>query len=70
MKEPLSIIDRARMTRELSKAQAALWEAFIIAARANELDVAKALREQYKMIGASIVRLNGGPILTTTELFR
>jgi hypothetical protein len=56
------------MTKELGKAQEALWAAFTIAARANKLDVAKSLREQHKAIGAAIVQLNGGPIITIKEL--
>lgn len=63
-------IARALLTKELGKAQAALWAAHTIAARANDLDTAKALREQHKEIGAAIVKLNGGPVITRTELFR
>jgi hypothetical protein len=58
------------MTKELGKAQAALWAAFTIAARANQLDVAKALRTQVRAIGAQIVELNGGPVLSIKELIR
>ena len=58
------------MTKELGKAQVALWAAFTIAAKTNKLDVAKALREQHKVIGAVIVKLNGGPIITMRELLR
>ncbi len=61
---------RALMTKELGKAQAALWAAFNIAARANQLDVAKSLRDQYKAIGAKIVELNGGPVVSIKELIR
>lgn len=63
-------IERAIMTKEIGKAQAALWAAFTIAARANDLDVAKALRDQYKLLGAAIVQLNGGPVVTLAELIR
>jgi hypothetical protein len=63
-------IERALMTKELSKAQAALWSAFSIAAAANQLDVAKALRGQYKAIAATIVELNGGPVLALKEMIR
>lgn len=61
-------VDRALVTKELSKAQAALWAAFTTAARANELDLAKSLRDQYKAIGTAIVSLNGGPVVTMKEL--
>lgn len=64
----MKIVERALVTKELGKAQAALWAAFTIAARANHLDVAKALRGQYKAIAATIVELNGGPVLSIREL--
>ena len=63
-------VERALMTKELGKAQAALWAAFRIAAQANQLDVAKALRDQVKAIGAKIVELNGGPVLSIKEMIR
>lgn len=63
-------IERALMTKELGKAQAAIWTAFRIATRANALDVAKELREQHKVIGTAIVKLNGGPIVAVKELLR
>ena len=66
----MTVVERALMTKELSKAQTALWSAFLIAAKTNQLDVAKALREQHKAIGTAIVKLNGGPIITMTELLR
>ena len=63
-------VERALMTKELSKAQTALWAAFLIAAKTHQLDVAKTLRDQHKAIGAAIVKLNGGPIITMAELLR
>lgn len=63
-------VERALLTKELGRAQSAIWAAFTMAARANELDVAKALREQHKAIGAVIVELNGGPVISIKELFR
>ena len=66
----MNVVDRALMTRELSKAQAALWTAFTAAARANNLDLAKTLRDQHKAIGTAIVTLNGGPIVTVKEILR
>lgn len=63
-------IDRALLTKELGKAQSALRAAFSIAASANALDVAKDLREQQKVIGAAIVKLNGGPVVSIKELIR
>jgi hypothetical protein len=65
----LSAVERARLTRELGKAQAAIWEAFTIAARAGVLDLAKDLREQHKALGTRIVSINGGPIVSLKELF-
>lgn len=66
----MKTVERALMTKELGKAQSALWAAFTIAARANRLDVAKALRDQVKAIGAQIVELNGGPVISIKELIR
>lgn len=63
-------VERALMTKELGKAQSALRVAFTIAASANDLDVAKALREQHKAIGTAIVKLNGGPVVSIRELLR
>lgn len=64
----MKTVERALMTKELGKAQSALLAAFSIAAQANQLDVAKALRAQVKAIGRQIVELNGGPVLTIKEL--
>ena len=66
----MTAIDRALVTKELGKAQAALWTAFTIAARANDLDLAKALRKKHSAIGTAIVALNGGPVVTVKELLR
>lgn len=63
-------VERARVTKELGKAQSALWAAFSIASRSNDLPFAKALRDQYKTLGAKIVELNGGPVVTIRELLR
>jgi hypothetical protein len=66
----INVTDRALMTKELSKAQDALWTAFTTAARANNLDLAKTLRDQHKAIGTAIVALNGGPVVTVKEILR
>lgn len=63
-------IDRALLTRELGKAQAAIWAAFTVAARANDLDLAKSLREQHRAVGTKIVEINGGPVVSLRELIR
>lgn len=63
-------VERALVTKELGKAQAALWAAFTTAARANDLGLAKALREKHKEIGTTITTINGGPVVSLTELFR
>lgn len=68
--QKLSRVERALLTKELAKAQAALWTAFSIAAKAKVMDVAKNLREQHKELGTTIVELNGGPVISRTELFR
>lgn len=61
-------IDRALVTKELGKAQTALWSAFTTASRANDLDLAKALRDQHKALGTAIVALNGGPVVCLKEI--
>jgi hypothetical protein len=63
-------VERALMAKELSKAQAALWAASTIALQTSQFDVAKMLRDQVKTIGAQIVELNGGPVISLKELFR
>ncbi len=63
-------IERARVTKELGKAQEALRSAFTIAASARDLDIAKALHDQIKVIGTAIVEINGGPVVTIKELLR
>jgi hypothetical protein len=66
----MSSVERALVTRELGKAQAALWAAFKLAMRANELDLAKTLRDQHHAIGTKIVEINGGPVISARELIR
>ena len=66
----MTTVDRARVTKELGKAQAALWVALTTAARANDLALAKVLRDQHKAIGTAIVTLNGGPVVALKELLR
>lgn len=66
----LSLVEKALVTKELGKAQAALWAAFTVAARANDLDLAKALRDQHRAMGAKIVEINGGPVVSLRELIR
>lgn len=63
-------VERARVTKELGKAQEALRVAFTIAAGARDLDVAKVLRDQAKAIGTAIVEINGGPVISIQELLR
>jgi hypothetical protein len=63
-------VDRAIVTKELGKAQTALWSAFQVAARANDLDLAKVLRDQHKAMGDKIVEINGGPVVSVRELLR
>jgi hypothetical protein len=70
MTASMTVVDRALVTKELGKAQAALWAAFTIAARANDLDLAKSLRKKHSAIGTTIVALNGGPVVTVKELLR
>lgn len=70
MTTPMKSVDRAFVTRELSKAQAAIWAAFKVAAGANDLDLAKTLRDQHRAMGAKIVEINGGPIVSLRELVR
>ncbi len=68
MSTRMTPVDRALVTRELGKVQAALWSAFKIASRAHDLDLAKSLRDQHMAIGTAIVTLNGGPVVTLKEL--
>jgi phosphoserine phosphatase len=70
MKTSMRNIDRDLMTKELGKAQTALWAAFQVAARTNNLDLAKALRDQHKAMGDKIVEINGGPVVSVRELLR
>lgn len=70
MTSRMTDIDRALVTKELGKAQAALWAAFTTASRANDLAFAKVLRDQHKALGTAIVTLNGGPVVTLKELLR
>ena len=70
MNARMTAVDKALVTKELGKAQAALWAAFQTASRANDLDLAKSLRDQHKAIGTKIVAINGGPVVELKELFR
>jgi hypothetical protein len=64
----MTVIERALVTKELGKAQAALWTAFTIAARANDLDLANILRKKHRALGTAIISLNGGPVVTVKEI--
>lgn len=66
----MTAVARARVTKELGKAQAALWTAFQTATYENDLVLAKSLREQHKALGTAIATLNGGPVVALKELFR
>lgn len=61
-------VERALMSKELSKAQAALVAASAIATQASQFDIAKTLRAQVKTIGLQIVAINGGPVVSLKEL--
>ena len=63
-------VQRALVTKELSKAQSALWAAYVIATRSKKFEVARALFAQHKALGSTIVELNGGPIMSIRELIR
>lgn len=65
----MNTVEKALVTRDLSKASAALKNAFAVAANSGNLDLAKQLREQQKALAEQITTLNGGPIkLTATDL--
>lgn len=66
----MSTAERARVTRELGKAQEALWAALRVAARANALDLAKIIRDHHNALGTKIVEINGGPVISARELMR
>lgn len=66
----MKITDRALVTKELGKAQTAIWAAYTVASRANDVALAKSLHDQHKAMGAKIVEINGGPLLTMRELIR
>lgn len=66
----MKVTDRAIVTKELGKAQTAIWTAYTVASRANDFALAKSLHDQHKAMGAKIVEINGGPIITVRELIR
>lgn len=62
---------KAQITKELSKASAALHNAFALANRDGNLDLAKSIRVQQQQVADNITRLNGGPVkLKAGDLLR
>lgn len=55
-------VQRAEMTKELIRAQDAIHNAFQVACRINDLDLAADLRKRRVALGETITRVNGGPI--------
>jgi hypothetical protein len=53
---------RAELTKDLIRAQDSLKKAFQLAALVHNLDLAAALRKNYKTIGDTITMINGGPV--------
>ena len=61
--------EKALLTKELSKASAALHHAFVLASRSGDLALAKSIRNQQKAVADNIATVNGGPVkLTGIEL--
>lgn len=62
---------KAQITKELSKASAALHNAFSLASRDGNLDLAKSIRVQQQQVADNITTLNGGPVrLKAVDLLR
>jgi len=62
---------KALLTKELSKASAALQGAFALANQCGNRNLASNLQHQQKAIAGEITALNGGPVkLTAAELLR
>jgi hypothetical protein len=57
--------ERGMITKELTKAQAALERAFRMIANSGDLDLARSLREHGKAVGMAITQVNGGPVTIT-----
>ena len=67
----MTALQKALLTKELSKASAALQGAFTLASRHGQLDLAKSLRDQQLAVATKITLLNGGPVkLTAAEMLR
>ena len=63
-------LQKALLTKDLQQASACLSNAFRSAQRdeANNKDLIKRIREQQKAVGALIVEINGGPVLSLADM--
>ncbi len=67
----MTTAERALLTKELSKASAALQHAFALAHRIGKHALARSLHEQQLAVATKITMLNGGPVkMTVSELLR
>jgi len=67
----MTVTEKALLTKELSKASAALQHAFALASRSGNFNLASNLRHYQKAIATEITGINGGPVkLTAAELLR
>lgn len=67
----MNSVEKALLTKELSKASAALHNAFTLATRHGSLDLAKSIRVQQQKVADNITTINGGPVkLTAADLAR
>jgi hypothetical protein len=65
----MTSIQKALLTKELSKASAALHQAFTLATQCGKFDLSRNLRQQQQAVADEITKLNGGPVkLTGAEL--
>ena len=58
----MTSVEKSLLTKELSKASAALHHAFKLASQTGNLDLAASLRRQQKSVADCIVALSGGPV--------
>lgn len=65
----MNTVEKALLTKELSKASAALQHAFALARANGRRDLANSLQRHQVEIASQIIALNGGPVrLTGAEL--
>jgi hypothetical protein len=70
IEDPMTTVQKALLTKELQKASAALRNAYQVAAQQQDRPspMMKEIRLHQKSIGDTIVRLNGGPVISLAEV--